>query len=146
MKKSNIAEELGISVNLDYKANKDVEKLFKDRQDDRVSLLKESISDINQMMVGREELHKELINNLDKIELFVDNSIAKFDSNRFNSNVPDMMKELLKKKVEIQELKLQEKLNFWRDTALLKKELREHMKEYRDMESKTSMLDNILEV
>jgi hypothetical protein len=29
---------------------------------------------------------------------------------------------------------------------MLKKELRDHMKEFRDMESKTSMLDNILEM
>ena len=141
MRESNVAEELGISENTDYKSRKDVEELFKNRQEDMIGLLKEGIADIQQLIASREELHNELVSNLDKIELFIDNSMPKVDS----GNDADLIKELLKKKIEAQEIKLQEKLNFWRDVSSLKKELREHMKEYRDMESKTSMIDNILE-
>ena len=49
-------------------------------------------------------------------------------------------------KIPLDELKVNEKQNYWRDVAALKKELREHMKEFRDMESKTSMLDSMLEM
>ena len=133
---------------VDYKSNKDVERLFKDRQDERVGLIKESIADINNMIVEREELHNQLLDSLGDIELFIDNKMPKLEA--FSSNTPsvksDIIKELLKKKIELQELKIEENLNFWRDKALLKKELREHMKEFRDLESKTSMLDNILEI
>ena len=132
----------------DYEPNTDVEKLFKNRQDDRVGLIKEGITDIHNMISERGKLHKQLLDSLVEIELFVDNKMPKFESISTNTlpQKSDIIKELLKKKIEIQELRLQENLNVWRDIALLKKELRDHMKEFRDMESKTSMLDNILEM
>ena len=122
----------------------DVEKLFKNRQDDRVGLLKESIQDINSMMTDRETLHKELLQKLDKIEMFISDTMPKTNSQ--SNEALGLYKELLKKKVEVGELKVAEKLNFWRDQALLKKELREHMKEFRDMQSKTNMMDNLLDL
>jgi len=131
-------------VKEDIKLNdkpKDVEKLFKERQDDRVGLLKESISDIENMLVTREKLNKEMLDSLDKVDMFINNSMPKS-----GEDTHDLMKEMLKKKIEVEELKIEEKLNFWRDQALLKKELREHMKEFRDMESKTSMIDHIMEI
>ena len=120
---------------------KDVEKLFKEREDERVELLKESVQDIQTMIQEREKLHKEMLNSLDKIDISINNSMPKIEGES-----SDLMKELIKKKIEIAELKVQEELNFWRDHALLKKELREHMKEFRDMESKTSLVDSILEI
>ncbi len=132
----------------DYEPNTDVEKLFKNRQDDKVGLIKESITDIHNMIAERGKLHKQLLDSLVEIELFVDNKMPKFESISTNTlpQKSDIIKELLKKKIELQEIKIQEKLNVWRDIALLKKELRDHMKEFRDMESKTNMLDNILEI
>jgi len=129
-------------VKLNYK-DKNVETLFKERQDDRVELLKESIEDLNSMLSSREQLHTEMFQNLDKIDLFINNSMPKTAS---GESTQDLVKELIKKKIELEEIKLQEALDFWRDQALLKKELREHMKEFRDLQSKTSMLDNILEI
>lgn len=150
MKKNNIEEELGIAPKVDYKSkDKDVEKLFKERQDDQVDLLEESVSDIKQMIKEREELHIEIIKSLESIDMFINNTMPKPNEAVFgaiNDSRQDIIKEMLKKKVEILELKAQERLNFWRDVALLKKELREHMKEYRDMKSKTSMIDNLLEI
>lgn len=135
-------EDIGLGTKLDYKVkDKNVEKLFKERQDARVELLQESITDIQNMLVSRETLHNELLKGIDKLEMFIDNSMPKG-----STPAPDLMKELLKKKIEMEELKVNEKLNFWKDQALLKKELREHMKEFRDMESKTSMIDNILDM
>jgi hypothetical protein len=145
MSKSNNTED--IELELDYKS-KDVEKFFKDRQDDRVKLLKESIADINNMLKTREDLHNQMLKNIDEIDIFINNSMPKpanVTSDAIAAN-KDIVKELLKKKIELEEIKLEENLNFWRDKAALKKELREHMKEFRDMQSKTSMLDNIVNI
>ncbi len=132
----------------DYQPNTDVEKLFKDRQDERVGLIKESILDIQNMITERGKLHSQLLDSLANIELFVDNKMPKIESISTNTlpQKSDIIKELLKKKIDLQELKIEENLNVWRDIAMLKRELREHMKEFRDMQSKTSMLDNILEI
>jgi hypothetical protein len=150
MKKETIEESLGLSPKADYKTQgKDVEKVFKDRQDDRVELLEESISDIKQMIVDRGALHKDIIKSLENIDMFINNTMPKTNEIMFgtmNDSRQKLIQELLKKKIELDELKASEKLNFWRDVALLKKELREHMKEYRDMQSKTSMIDNLLEI
>ena len=145
MGSTDIAKELGLELNTDYKSNKDIEKLFKERQDDQIQLLKEGISDIQNMIKERESLSKELLKNLEKVILFIDNNTPKLAELQRIDPRGDLIKEMLKKKVEIEELKLAESLNVWRDIAMLKKELREHMKEYRDLQSKTSMLDNMLE-
>ena len=148
MAKTKNLENLDLDVKLDYKSNKNVEQVFKERETDKVGLLNESIEDLQEMIINRENLHKEMMNNLDEIDAFINNSMP--DQGAASSEAmkirQDLIKELLKKKVEIEESKIEEKLNFWRDVALLKKELREHMKEFRDMESKTSMIDNILEI
>jgi len=146
LKKTKTLDE--IDSKIDYKSkDKDVESFFKERQDDQVGLLQESISDIKEMIVDRGTLHKEMMKNFSEVETFINNNMPELSgaSTEAIKVRQDLYRELLKKKIEIQELRIEEKLNFWRDKALLKKELREHMKEFRDMESKTSMIDNILE-
>ena len=148
MKKDKILEDLGLEADIDYKSkDKDVEKFFKERDDDRVKLIEESITDIKEMMVNREVVHKEMLTNLTEVETFINNNMPDLGgaSTEAIKVRQELYRELLKKKIDIQELKIEEKLNFWRDQALLKKELREHMKEFRDMQSKTSMIDQILE-
>ncbi len=144
---NDIAKELGLDVSTDYKPNKDIEKLFKEREEERVDLLKEAIADINNMIKDRESLHKSMLKSLDKLTLFIDNNTPKLSASSASTMQVqgDLIKEMMKKKIEIEELKMQEELNFWRDVASLKKELREHMKEFREMQSKTTMLDTMLE-
>ena len=52
--------------------------------------------------------------------------------------------ELRKKQIEISELQLNEKVNCWRDIALLKKEMRESAKELNEKESRAKILGDIL--
>ncbi|NPE26653.1 hypothetical protein HNV12_01460 [Methanococcoides sp. SA1] len=52
--------------------------------------------------------------------------------------------ELRKKQIEISELQLNEKINCWRDIALLKRELRENEKELNEKKSRADMLGKIL--
>jgi len=149
MAKDKIENVVGNDSKIDYKLNdKNVEELFKNRQQDMVGLIEESIQDIQQMIISRGELHDQMLKNLDKIETFINNAMpaqggASVEEIKANQ---DLMRELLKKKIELAELKSDEELNFWRDQALLKKELREHMKEFRDIKSKTSMLDNLIDM
>jgi transcription antitermination factor NusA-like protein len=100
------------------------------------------------MITHRGDLHKEILKSFDSIDLFINNTMPKNDGSAGNlsESKQELIKELLKKKIELDEMRSTEKLNFWRDVALLKKELREHMKEFRDMQSKTSMLDNLLDI
>ena len=138
-------ETLGISSSIKYEPRKNtpnVEKFLKSRDDDRIELIRESIDEINKLISNRADLHKEILDNLGSINLFINNSMPSGD----DESKKDLLRELIKKKIEIEEIKIEEKLNVWRDQALLKKELREHMKEVRDMESKSSMLDNILDM
>jgi|TARA_B100002003_G_C14050885_1_gene506104 hypothetical protein len=149
MKKTESFEGLDLAMKSDYKTKeKDVEKLFKEREIDKVELLKEGVEDIQQMIADRTILHKEILENLTKIDTFINNSMP--DAGGASTEAikvrQDLIRELLKKKIELDELKVNEKQNYWRDVAALKKELREHMKEFRDMESKTSMLDSMLEM
>ena len=53
--------------------------------------------------------------------------------------------EFRKKIIEADEMKVQEKLNCFRDVALLKKELRELIQEFREKESRASVLGSLLE-
>ena len=52
--------------------------------------------------------------------------------------------ELRKKQIDISELQLNEKVNCWRDIALLKKEFRENIKELNEKKSRADMLGKIL--
>lgn len=123
----------------------DVEGLFKERQEEQLKLIQDSIDDIDSMIKERGELHNSMIASMDKLDLFIDNRMPAIEAMKgANTAAGDIIKELMKKKIEIEEIKLQEKLNYWRDVALLKKELREHKKEFRDLQSKTSMVDNLL--
>jgi hypothetical protein len=132
----------------DITATPDATELFKNLSEDKLASVKELIADIEVMIANRNELNKEILKQLDKVNLELDNTITKFQGTASAANSGEIMKvlgELRKKKVELEELKLQEKLNFWRDVAQLKKELREHIKELREKESKSSLIDTLLE-
>ena len=122
-----------------------VEGLFKERQEEQIKLIQDSIDDINSMIQERGELHKSLISSMEKLDLSMDNKMPSMNAlQSSNPAAAQLLNELMKKKIELEEVKMEEKLNYWRDVALLKKELREHQKELRDLQSKTSMVDNLL--
>lgn len=144
------------SINEDYvmpdaAKELDATSLFKNLSADKLESVKEMIEDIEKMIAGRKELNKEILSHLDKVNLEIDNSILQLQGMMNNTNVTNSgevirtLGELRKKKIEIEEQKAMEKLNFWRDVAMLKKEMREHMQELREKESKSSLIDTLLE-
>ena len=128
----------------------DATSLFKNLSEDKVESVKEMVRDIEIMMINRKELNKEIIEHLDKVSLSLDNSILELRSAMNNTNITNSgevikaLSELKKEKVQLEELKSAEKLNFWRDVAMLKRELREHIKELREKESKSDLIDTLL--
>ncbi len=112
---------------------------------EKVASLKKTISEINQMVEEREELSNEIIREGEKVKGDLDKFISdiKGDLSR-ESEVEKVKGDLRKKKVEISEMQIEEKVSAWKDIALLKKELREKMRELEEREGRMKMLDKIL--
>lgn len=121
--------------------------MFKTMQEDKEQSIKEMIKDITTQISSREDLHKEMMNDFKSVKLDIDNflgQIPKPADERATAEMIKAMGELRNEQIKVAELQVAEKLNFWRDVATLKKELREHEAELREREKKTDILDSIL--
>ena len=122
------------------KVKKDVSQLLNDLQQNKVSLTKESVSDIQEQIILREELHGQILQEMDKIKLQLSNILLS------SSDIEEQEKARIRQKqVELEQFKVREKLDKWKDIALLKKELRERIQEFKEKESRTIMLSKLLE-
>jgi len=112
---------------------------------EKVASLKKTISEINDMIEEREELSNEIIKEGEKVKADLDKFISdiKGDLSR-ESEVEKVKGDLRKKKVEISEMQINEKVSAWKDIALLRKELREKQRELDEREGRMKMLDKIL--
>ena len=119
-------------------------KLFERMQEEKTGSLKESIEDIHKLIIQREQLSKELLKDMDKIKFEVGNIITKVatELGGIESKKEQIM--LKQKQVEIEEVKVQEKLNCWRDIAALKQELREREQELKEKETRLGMIDDLI--
>ena len=66
------------------------------------------------------------------------------DRDAIRDNIEKVKGDLRKKKVEISEMQINEKVSAWKDIALLRKELREKQRELDEREGRMKMLDKIL--
>ena len=111
----------------------------------KVDSLKDLVTEINEMIKERETLSKRFIKEGEGMKanihnFLLENSPKGEDDSEFTRE----RAELRKKQIEISELQLNEKVNCWRDIALLKKELRENTKELSEKESRADMISKIL--
>lgn len=119
--------------------NSNIEKVFREMRDSQNLSLQQEINDIDELINKRDVLHKEIFNDLDEVKTILRNQ-------EIDAGVePSRLADIRRKSVDLEELKIQEKLNHWRDIADLKKELRERMKEFRDSQNKTNLLDSLIE-
>ncbi len=119
---------------------RDVSQLLNDLQQNKVSLTKESVSDIQEQIILREELHGQILQEMDKIKLQLSNILLS------SSDIEEQEKARIRQKqVELEQFKVREKLDKWKDIAILKKELRDRLKEFKETESKTELLSELLE-
>lgn len=132
----------GIYDNYDKKDSDDnFDDILKSLQTEQLNSLNNAISDLRLLIVERESLNSDLFKDIDKIKTDINNFILEA-----GPDVPAKDKlEMRKKMIEIEEIKLQEKLNSWRDVALLKRELRERQKEQEENVNRLDVLDKILE-
>jgi len=127
------------NVNIGKKSELDV--FFKDMQDQKVYSIKEAIDDITDYLTKRSDVNKNIVEHVEKVKSMINNFIMEL-----SIRDPDqkLLLELRKKLIEMEEILVQEKLNYFRDCAELKKELRETLQEYREKESNANVLDNFL--
>jgi hypothetical protein len=126
------------------------EELFKGLQEERLSTIRESIEDIETQIVQRQRLHRELMEDLDSVKSTLRESIPqelKQELLLASARNPDTFKvlvEVLRQQVDIDTLRVKEKLDEWRDIAELKEELRERKQLLREAEGKGGVLEEIL--
>lgn len=127
--------------NLQNLSNDDI---LKKLQNEKTSSLKEAIQDIRKLIEQREVLNKELLADMDKIKFEVGNIITKVATELGGVESKKEQIMLKQKQVEIEEVKVQEKLNCWRDIAALKEELREREQQLKEKESRLGMIDDLI--
>jgi hypothetical protein len=114
---------------------------------ERIDSLKKAIIEIKHLVEERKKLSLDFIKEGEQLKSEISNLIIENESTlrAFGQNEALNEKNSLRnKKVEISELQLNEKINCWKDIALLKKELRIYEKELSEKESRISELNSIL--
>ena len=114
---------------------------------ERITSLKKAISEINKLIDERKKLSLEFIKEGENIKSEISNLILENESTlrAIGQNEALIEKNALRnKKIEISELQLNEKINCWKDIALLRKELRIYEKELSEKESRIKELNEIL--
>lgn len=111
-------------------------------QDASLNALKESIMDIKDMIISRQKLNYDIINDITNTELEISNFIAKLPEQDERNR--DNLFLFKSKSIEISEAKRGEMLSCWQDIAKLKEELRTHKKELYEKEKRLEMLESII--
>lgn len=114
---------------------------------ERIASLKKAVSEIKQLIEERKKLSLEFIKEGEAIKSEISNLILTNESTlrALGQNEALIEKNALRnKKVEISELQLNEKIDCWKDIALLKKELRLYEKELSEKEGRIKELNDIL--
>ena len=131
--------------NLDV-SNRD---LSKDLGKEKTESLKQLIKELKELIESREDLSDEIFHEAEKIKTEINNFLLENQSSKFSDVDPrDEIREkgdLRHKKIEISELQLNEKINCWRDVAMLKKELRIYEKELSERESRQNTLNKLMD-
>jgi len=92
----------------------------------KINALRNSIQDINELIKEREDLSERFIQDGEDVKTQINNFLLE-NENTTEFEKADLMKEknlLRSKKIEISEIQMKEKVDAWKDIALLKKELR----------------------
>ncbi len=114
---------------------------------ERIDSLKKAIQEIRYLIEERKKLSLEFIKEGEDIKSEINNLIIGNESTlrALGQNEAMIEKNALRnKKVEISELQLNEKIDCWKDIALLKKELRAYEKELSEKEGRMKELNDIL--
>lgn len=119
---------------------KDVSEVLETMQKDKVALTKEAVLDIQEQIQLREQLHEQILQEIEGIKMQLSNLILS------TSDMEEQEKARLRQKqIELDQFKVKEKIDKWKDLAILKKELRDRLKEFKETERRTQMMSDLLE-
>lgn len=108
--------------------------------------LKETVTEIEKLIKERNNLSNNFIREGEKMKRDIKNFLLENEpKGEDDSEFVREKSDLRKKQIEISELQLNEKVNCWRDIALLKKELRDRTKELNEKSSREEILKGILD-
>jgi len=111
----------------------------------KLDSIEKNIEELEGMIKEREALSENFVkegeNMKDNIKAFL---VENAPEGEGDSEFARERAELRKKQIEISEMQLNEKINCWRDIALLKREFRENIKELNEKKSRSDMLGKIL--
>lgn len=129
--------------NLDLTSQEDkmVDGILSGLRSRQVDSLQSAIIDINSLINERSKLSTDLLKDIDKLKTDFGNFVLEAGNSIL---LPEKL-ELRKKLLEIEEIRLKEKLDSWRDISALKKELRERQKELSEKEANISAIERIME-
>ena len=113
----------------------------------KINALKNSIDDINEMIEEREELSERFLQEGEIVKTEINNFLLE-NENTTEFEKADLMKEknqLRAKKIEISEIQMKEKVDAWKDIALLKKELRAQEQELSEKQERINSITKLLD-
>ncbi len=113
----------------------------------KINALKESIEDLNEMINEREGLSENFIEEGESVKTEINNFLLE-NENTTEFEKADLMKEknqLRAKKIEISEIQMKEKVDAWKDIALLKKELRQQEQELSEKQERVNSITKLLD-
>ena len=138
--------ENGIPKDYDSKNTWNTSEGFDSVGKAKVDSLKDRVTEIETMVGERNLLSRRFIKEGEKMKTNINNFLLEnAPKGEDDSEFTRERAELRKKQMDISELQLNEKVGCWRDIALLKKEMRESVKELNEKESRADMLGKILE-
>jgi hypothetical protein len=114
---------------------------------EKVLSLNQSIGEIKNLIGERENLSTEVFQEGEKIKTEINNFLLE-NQGKVSEEARDSVREkndLRHKKIEISEFQLNERINCWKDVALLKKELRINEMELNEKQERMKVMAGLLE-
>lgn len=138
---------LSSAENPEISGKTSIPQIFEGVGTEKVDALKQTVSEINEMITGREDLSEDIFNEGEKLKKELDLIIVENERTPL-ADKRDVMKEnndLKHKKINISELQLNERISCWKDIALLKKEKREYERELNEKVARAKLFSGIME-
>ncbi|MFH1641685.1 MAG: hypothetical protein ABIC04_02185 [Nanoarchaeota archaeon] len=122
-----------------------VNDVFGQMNKNSVDSVIECLQDVEELIVQRQALHKELTEDLNKHEVEISNFIAQFSTLRIQDQGVKRELIMIKSKViELIQSKREEQLQCWQDIAKLKEERRQLQRELSEKKGRMALLSSIL--
>ncbi|MFP4118251.1 MAG: hypothetical protein ACLFTR_05000 [Candidatus Woesearchaeota archaeon] len=118
---------------------KGMDKLLDGLNTEKIQNIQQVIDEINELIKEREKLSSKLINSYESLLSKINSIIGRVPQDNLKEEIV-----LHEKVVNVEEAKIREHLDCWRDIALLKRELREVLREFREQESMQNTYADLL--